>query len=171
MHGYTKPLWSAVKPMSLTVTELAEEVRESNRRLTQAIDNLSRRLEDLRLEISKDLGTINANLESFKGRVDSEMGIAKWAAKVLTPAVFTLIASAVGGAWYLAKVDSRLDTLVKQTSQVEVRQSPPDKSIRSPVPAPIPGLDPSQNEPKAVPDAMAPKSKVVPPPVDGKQPQ
>jgi prefoldin subunit 5 len=53
--------------MSLPVTELAEEVRESNRRLTAAIDALRGEAEDLRLEVAK----INTSLTWMKsiGRV------------------------------------------------------------------------------------------------------
>ena len=125
--------------MALTVMELAEEVRESNRRLTLAIDGLGQKLDNLRVEIAKDLGTININLEGFKGRVDSELVVAKWAAKVLTPAVFSLIVSVVGGAWYLTKVDLRLDTLVKQTSHVDVRPLPSNKSGQI-IPVPTPNV-------------------------------
>lgn len=121
--------------MSLTVMELAEEVRESNRRLTQAIDNLSQKFDNLRVELAKDLGAINTNIERFKGRVDSEMGLAKWVAKVITPVVASLFISTVGGAWYLAKLDSRLDQVMQLTSMREVRISKPDSG--SPViPAP-----------------------------------
>ena len=49
--------------MSLTVTELAEEVRESNRRLTAAIDALRSEAEDLRVEVAK----INTSLNWMKG--------------------------------------------------------------------------------------------------------
>ncbi len=49
--------------MSLTVTELAEEVRESNRRLTAAIDALRGETEDLRVEVAK----INTSLGWMKG--------------------------------------------------------------------------------------------------------
>ena len=148
--------------------ELAEEVRESNRRLTQAIDNLGQkfdnlsqkfdnlgqRFDSLRVEIAKDLGAINANLESFKARAESELGVAKWAAKVLTPAVIGLIGFGFGGAWYLAKVDSRLDELVKQTAHLEVRRSQPPAPTSSPAPV----------EPKPIPNTMSPPSKAVLPP-------
>jgi outer membrane murein-binding lipoprotein Lpp len=49
--------------MSLTVTHLAEEVRESNRRLTAAIDALRSEAEDLRVEVAK----INTSLNWMKG--------------------------------------------------------------------------------------------------------
>ncbi len=49
--------------MSLTVTELAEEVRESNRRLTAAIDALRSEAEDLRVEVTK----INTSLNRMRG--------------------------------------------------------------------------------------------------------
>jgi prefoldin subunit 5 len=49
--------------MSLTVTDLAEEVRETNRRLTAAIDALRTEVTDLRVEVAK----INTNLNWLKG--------------------------------------------------------------------------------------------------------
>src|SRR5690349_3681046 len=49
--------------MSLTVTELAEEVRETNRRLTAPIDPLRTAVSDLRIEVAK----INTNLNWLKG--------------------------------------------------------------------------------------------------------
>ena len=49
--------------MSLTVTDLAEEVRETNRRLTAAIDALRTEVTDLRIEVAK----INTNLNWLKG--------------------------------------------------------------------------------------------------------
>ena len=48
--------------MSLTVTDLAEEVRETNRRLTAAIDALRTEVTDLRVEVAK----INTNLNWLK---------------------------------------------------------------------------------------------------------
>ena len=113
-----------------------------------------KKFDSLRVEIAKDLGAINTNLESFKGRAESELGVAKWAARVLTPAVIGLIGFGFGGAWYLAKVDSRLDELVKQTARLEVRRSQP--------PAPITAPD----EPKPIPDTMPPPSKAVLPPTN-----
>jgi hypothetical protein len=49
--------------MSLTGNELAEKVRESNRRLTAAIDALNTEVADLRVEVAK----INTNLNGLKG--------------------------------------------------------------------------------------------------------
>jgi hypothetical protein len=197
--------------MSLTVTELAEEVRDSNRRLTQAIDhlsekfdNLSERFDNLRIDVAKALGAMNANMgqkidnlrvelakelgamnanvakelgamnanmgqkfdnlrvdvakelgavnttiESFKGRVDAEMGFAKWAAKVVTPMVFSLCLSAVGGAWYLAKLDSRLDQVMQLTSLKEVRQAKPDSGPQG---TPSPDIAPTSKGLNAAPD-------------------
>lgn len=49
--------------MSLTVAELADEVRDTNRRLTSAIDALRTEVADLRVEAAR----INANLGWLKG--------------------------------------------------------------------------------------------------------
>ena len=49
--------------MSLTVTDLAEEVRETNRRLTAAIDALRTETEDLRVEVAR----INTSMSWMKG--------------------------------------------------------------------------------------------------------
>lgn len=159
--------------MSLTVTELAEEVRESNRRLTQAVEGLGRKFDDVRVEVAnlrvemareigavnsnlasfrtevakeftgvaKELGAINSNLESFKGRVETSLGVAKWSVNIMTPVVISLFAFAVRGAWYLAKLDSRLDLLIRMTSYKEVRtngsgsnESPPSPVLPHPAP-------------------------------------
>jgi prefoldin subunit 5 len=49
--------------MSLTVAELTDEVRDTNRRLTSAIDALRTEVADLRVEAAR----INANLGWLKG--------------------------------------------------------------------------------------------------------
>jgi phage shock protein A len=49
--------------MALTVTELADEVRETNRRLTDAIHGLRTEVHDLRTEVAK----INTSLNWAKG--------------------------------------------------------------------------------------------------------
>jgi hypothetical protein len=121
--------------MSLTVTELAEEVRESNRRLTQAVEGLGRKFDDVRVEVanlrvemansrgevSKELDAINTNLEAFKGRVETSLGVAKWSVNIMAPVVVSLVAFAVGGAWYIAKLDSRVDRLEPVAPRKEVR--------------------------------------------------
>jgi hypothetical protein len=71
--------------MSLTVQELAEEVRESNRRLT-----------------------ISSNLAGFQGRTETSFKVAVWGIGVATTVALSVIASVAAGAWYASKLDSRV---------------------------------------------------------------
>ncbi len=67
--------------MSLTVTELAEEVRESNKRLTEAIQDLRTEFREMRkdfFDLRGEVGKINTNLESFKTRVETNLGFIRW---------------------------------------------------------------------------------------------
>ncbi|HZW34948.1 MAG TPA: hypothetical protein VFF52_29765, partial [Isosphaeraceae bacterium] len=52
--------------MALTVTELAEEVRESNKRLTEAIQEMGRKFDDFRVEVSRELREIQGDLRWMK---------------------------------------------------------------------------------------------------------
>jgi hypothetical protein len=193
--------------MSLTVTELAEEVRESNRRLTQAVEGLGQKFDDVRVEVAsvrvevanlrgevskelgaintnlanfrtevakeftgvakelgdintklansrtevtRELGAINTNLEAFKGRVETSLAVAKWSVNIMTPLVVSLVAFAVGGAWYLAKLDSRINGLgpVTPHKEVQIEASGSDDSRPSPAP---PHLAPKDQKSPPVP--------------------
>jgi hypothetical protein len=64
---------------------LSAETRESNHRLADAINRIAGDLGNLRVEIAKDLGAINTNLESFKGRTETSLSVARWVVAVSVP--------------------------------------------------------------------------------------
>src|SRR5207253_454949 len=94
--------------MTLTVTELAEEVRESNKRLTEARHDLRADFADFRVEVAKELGAINANLEKHRAETAASLRFAGRSVVILIPVVVALIGAAFWITWYAAKLDSRV---------------------------------------------------------------
>src|SRR4051794_36195838 len=94
--------------MTMTVAELAEEVRESNRRLAEEVHNLRADFADFRVEVSEKLGSINANLEGFRGRTDTAFKVAGWGVTLAAGVALSVVGSVIAGTWYAAKLDSRV---------------------------------------------------------------
>jgi hypothetical protein len=103
--------------MPPTVTELAEEVRESNRRLAEAIHDLRGNFSDFRVEIAEKLGAINGNLESFRGRTETSFKVAVWGISMATVIAISVIGAVIAGTWYAAKLDSRVMQLESQVGK------------------------------------------------------
>jgi hypothetical protein len=145
--------------MSLTVTELAEEVRDSNRRLTQSIDSLGQKFDNLRVEIAKDFGVVNTNLESFKTRTEMSVGIARWGINLMMPLIIAALGWLAYATWYVAKMDSRLDRFVRETGFREIRGTEHAPDNTPPIPSPV---HDRSHESKIQP--LTPKSEVQSPP-------
>jgi hypothetical protein len=90
--------------MALTVTDLAEEVRESNRRLTAAIEALNSEVGDVRVEVAR----INTNLNWPRGIGPIVAGSAV--------AIPILVGAGVYRFW---RVESEIAKLQGDTSQVK----------------------------------------------------
>ena len=89
---------------------MADAMRDSNLRLTDAINRLAGDFGNFRVEVAKDLGTVNAsiqtlkgevakdlgaintNLEPFKGRTETSLSVARWAVGVVMTVVLGLVA-------------------------------------------------------------------------------
>jgi hypothetical protein len=115
----------------MTVTELADEVRESNRRqaevnerLADEIHELNRNFNDFRVEIAEKLGAINTNLERFQGRTETSFKVAVWGISVATAALISITSAAIAGAWYASKLDSRVQQLETRLGPVPVVPAP-----------------------------------------------
>src|SRR5438552_1400766 len=94
---------------------LAEQIRETNQRLTQSherladevrdlnhrFDELTRKFDEFRVEIAKKLGAINANLEGFRGRTETAFRVAVWGISVATTVAIAVIGSVITGTWYI----------------------------------------------------------------------
>jgi hypothetical protein len=70
---------------------MADTMRESNQRLADAINRLAGDFGNFRVEVAKELGAINTNLETFKGRTETSLSVAKWAVGVSVPALIGLV--------------------------------------------------------------------------------
>jgi hypothetical protein len=73
------------------VKELGLRVAESNERLTEAIHDLGHKFDDFRVQVADKLGAINTNLETFKGRMETALAVAKWTVTAVVPILLTLI--------------------------------------------------------------------------------
>ena len=129
---------------------LADQIRETNQRLTEShdrlsdeihdlnhkFDDLNHKFDDFRVEIAEKLGAINANLEiklgainanleGFRGRAETSFKVAVWGITVASTVALAVIGAVMAGTWYAAKLDSRVE-------RVESRL---DKEF-PPVPAP-----------------------------------
>jgi hypothetical protein len=111
--GPTDILSEDVKDLREVNRQLAEEIkrvfehstaetRESNHRLSDAINRvatdlsnfrveIAKELGDFRVEIAKKLGVINANLEGFKGRTENSLAVARWVVAVSVPVLLGLV--------------------------------------------------------------------------------
>ena len=128
---------------------LAEELRrleESNQRLAETVHGLGHDFGSFRAEVAEKFGTLNANLEGFRGRAESDLGsfraevaekfgalnanlegfrgraetslaVARWGVRVLTPLIIGLVGVVVTAAWYGGWNASALNSEVKQLRQ------------------------------------------------------
>jgi hypothetical protein len=83
---------------------LSAELRESNHRLTESINGVARDLGNFRVEVAKDLGVINTNLEKSA----TSLKYVGRGVTILIPVVIALIGAAIGISWYAGKLDSRV---------------------------------------------------------------
>jgi hypothetical protein len=102
---------------------LADQIRETNQRLTESHERLSDEIHDLnhrfdvlihkfddfRVEITEKLGAINANLEGFRGRTETAFRVAVWGISVAATVAIAGIGAVIAGTWYAAKLDSRME--------------------------------------------------------------
>jgi hypothetical protein len=99
---------------------LAEELRrleESNQRLAEAVHGLGRDLGSFRADVAEKFGTLNANLEGFRGRAETSLSVARWGVRVLTPLIIGLVGVVITAAWYGGWNASALNFEVKQLGQ------------------------------------------------------
>ncbi len=111
--------------MAMTVTELAEQVRDSNQRLAEAIKDLRKEMGELRQEVgglrrdfmdfrvdvTAKLGVLNTNLENLRIRVENSLSIAKWAITVIIPIVIGAVIWSYTTHERLARLESSITTL------------------------------------------------------------
>ena len=95
--------------MAVPTEQLADQIRETNQRLTEAIHQVVAKLDNFRVEVAKDFGQININLERYQAETATSLRFLGRGVLVLIPIVVALIGAAIGGAWYLAKLDSRVE--------------------------------------------------------------
>jgi hypothetical protein len=102
---------------------LADQIRETNQRLTESherlpdeihdlnhrFDVLIHKFDDFRVEITEKLGAINANLEGFRGRTETAFRVAVWGISVAATVAIAGIGAVIAGTWYAAKLDSRME--------------------------------------------------------------
>jgi hypothetical protein len=70
---------------------------------------LTRKFDDFWVEIAEKLGAINANLEGFRGRMETSFRVAVWGISVAATVAIAVIGSVIAGTWYAAKLDSRME--------------------------------------------------------------
>jgi predicted nucleic acid-binding Zn-ribbon protein len=91
--------------MALTVTELADEVRETNRHLADAIDALRNEISALKAEVGK----INTNMGWVK-KIGGSF------AAIMTTAIFALLGVAYQAGGRLATIESSVSALEKSNA-------------------------------------------------------
>lgn len=64
----------------------------TDQQLASEIHDLRKDFHDFRVEIVDKLGAINTNLEGFKGRVETQLAVARWIAGASTPIILGLLA-------------------------------------------------------------------------------
>jgi hypothetical protein len=114
---------------------LADEIRETNHRLAdtnEAIHELGRKFDQFRVDVTREIGslrtemsgqfgTLNANLEGFRGRTETSLAVAKWAVRIVVPVVIGL----VGWSYFAVDRAARLEASI-----VELREHSKDVDQR-----------------------------------------
>jgi hypothetical protein len=83
----------------------------TDQQLATEIHELRRDFHEFRVDVAERLGAIQSRLEGFRGRTETGFGVAKWGVGLAAGAILSLIASAMAGTWYAAKLDSRVQQL------------------------------------------------------------
>jgi chromosome segregation ATPase len=121
--------------MAMTVTELAEQVRDSNQRLAEAIHDLRGEMSGLRQEVAQSreefksfqvevpekLGAVNTKLENLGTRVEPGLSITRWAITVTIPIVLGAIVWSYTTLERLARLETSIATL-RDTTEARGKQ-------------------------------------------------
>ena len=83
-------------------------------------ERTERSLTEIRVEVAEKFGSINTNLESFRGRVEVALRTASWTVGILIPLVFSLIGFGFGFTWQAAKLDYEVAALKSRTNPASV---------------------------------------------------
>ncbi len=159
MAGPTDILTEDVKELRETNRELALEIkgvferlstemRESNLRLTEAINSLARDFSNFRVEVAKEFGAVraemakefgavrgemekefgevNARMEKEFGEVNARLDSTAITVRMLGrgvlllfPVVVSLMGAAFGIAWYAGRLESRVERVEKAVGAME----------------------------------------------------
>ncbi len=85
----------------------------SDKELAGEIHDLRSDFHDFRVEIAEKLGAINANLEGFRGRVETSLGVAKWVAGIAAGIGVALVGWGYTQAQRAAHVEDAVSSLEK----------------------------------------------------------
>lgn len=89
----------------------------TDQQLAAEIHDLRKDFHDFRVEIAEKLGSINTNLEGFRGRTETSLGVARWIATVLVPIVIGLVGWGFTQAQRATKIEDSVASLGKSVEQ------------------------------------------------------
>ncbi len=116
---------------------LSTDMRESNLRLTEAINGLARDFSNFRVEVAKEFGAVRAEMAKESGELSARMekGFGEVNARMesttisvrmlgrgvllLFPVVVSLMGAAFGIAWYSGRLESRVERVEKAVGAME----------------------------------------------------
>lgn len=136
-----KELREANRELALEIKRVFErlstELRESNARLTEAVNGLARAFSNFRVEVAKEFGAVraemakesgevNARMEKEFGEVNARLESTAVSVRMLSrgmlllfPVVVSLMGAAFGIAWYAGRLDSRVERIEKAVGAME----------------------------------------------------
>jgi hypothetical protein len=138
--------------MPVPTEQLAADIRESNNRLTDAINDLGRKVDADRSEFSafrmdvvgklssietklvEKLGSIETAFGMFRGRTETSLSVARWAIGIAVPVVVCLVGFSFTLAWNAAKLDSLVrqhDQFIRERENVEGAEKHSRESIET----------------------------------------
>ncbi len=88
----------------------------TDQQLTEALHELGHKLDDVRVEMTRQFGVINASLESLRVRLDDAVSVTKWTIGILAPVLIALIGGGFWLTWHGAKLDSRVERVESRVS-------------------------------------------------------
>jgi hypothetical protein len=100
---------------------LSIEIRDSNQRLTDAINRVASDLANFRVEVAKELGAINASLEAFKARTESSLSVARWAVAVSVPILVGLVVWSYSAYERAVRIEDSVTSLREHAKEQDAR--------------------------------------------------